>query len=433
MADVKEIIEINISRETKGVSRQGFGVPLFLGNTPAFSTGESVRTYTSPAAVLADFAETDPEYIAANKFFSQKQKPTHVKIGHHSLATNSADVVVTVANSTIYTLTVDSVDVTYTSDVDATAQEIVDGLEADFVTAAAPGTFQDNADGTFTILPNDPNNFTISGTAELAITEDIDSLTDAIRKVSEQDSDWYFITAYTHDPEDMLEIAAYVEPLMAIYGTSYSAVDALTAGVSTDPGSRLQALGYNQTFILYAEDESEFPECAIIGLQAPKDPGSSTWKFKEVTGVTPSNLTTTQSIVLKGTKFDFGKGYNTYEPTGGRTMFAEGRMVSSEFIDIIRFSHWVQARMSERVFMSLMNSEKIPYTASGFAIIEGHMRAVLNDGVVAGGLESYTIEVPNPRSLDPNLRANRVAEGFKFSGILQGATHFIGIQGELTI
>ena len=434
MASMKEIIEINIVRETRGVSRQGFGTPLFLGNTSVgWASGEVVRTYTSLDSVLEDFSDTTPEYTAAQRIFGQQVSPTYIKIGRHRNGTVSADVVVTPVSSTLYSVTVDGVEASYTSDVDATAQEIVTGLEAAFAAAAAPGSFEDNGDGTFTIFSADSDNFTLITSVNLEETLNSESLTQALTNIANQDNDWYFVTAYTHDPEDMLEIAGYVQARTAIYFTSYNGPDALDSTATNDPGSRLQALDYSRTVIMYAEDESEYPECAIVGLQAPKDPGSTTWKFKTVSGVIPSNLSTTNSIVLKGTKYDFGKGYNTYEPTGGRTIFAEGRVVNSEYIDIIRGADWLEARMRERIFITLVNSEKIPYTSTGFAIIEGRMREVLNEGIEVGLLGSYKVTVPNPRNRDPNDRANRVATGFEFRGVLQGAVHAIEIAGTLEI
>jgi len=249
MASVKDIIEINISRETRGVSRQGFGTPLFIGSTAGvLSATDRVRTYSSAEAVLNDFTETDPEYIAALRFFGQELEPTYIKIGFH----------------------------------DTSATE---------------------------------------------------TITEAYNAIKEQDSDFYFVTTYSHDPADIEALAAVVETESRIYGASYNGTDATDAQDSSDIGSTLQGLNYARTFLVYAEDPTEYPECAFIGLQAPKDPGSTTWKFKEVSGVTPSNLTTTQSLTLKGSKYDYGKGYNTYEPTGGRTIFAEGRVVNSEFLD----------------------------------------------------------------------------------------------------
>ena len=430
MASVKDIIEINISRETQGVSRQGFGTPLFLGLHAAFP--ERTRTYTSLTGVAEDFNTESVEYTAAQRYFGQELEPTTIKIGRQKA--DDVDFTIDVANNATYTLTVDGTAVSITSDADATAIEIAAALDTEFTSAGAAGTFVDNLDGTFSITPADADNFSLTFTTNLNATYNTtESITDAVTNVRVADNDWYFLNAYTHVSQDIQDLAAWAEAETVIYVTSYNGSDALDSQVSTDPGSILQGLNYDRTAIIYANDPTEYPEAAIVGLQAPKDPGSTTWKFKTVTGVTASNLTTTQSLTLKGSKFDFGKGYNTIEPVGGVDIFREGRMVSSEFIDIIRFSDWIEARMREEIYLTLINSEKIPYTSSGFAVIEGRMRQILNQGVVVGGLIDYNITVPNPRSLDTNSRINRVADGFEFTATLAGAVHFVSIQGRLVV
>lgn len=249
MADVKNIVEINISRETRGVSRQGFGTPLFIGDTDGvLSASDRIRTYSNAESVLDDFEETDPEYIAALRFFGADIKPSAIKIGFHD-------------------------------------------------------------------------------------TGGTETITEAYQEIKNQDDDFYFVTSYSKTTEDIESISDVVESENRIYGASYSGSDATDVNETTDIGSVLQEKGNQRTFLFYAEDTSEQPECAIIGRQAPEDPGTTTWKFKSLTGVTPSNLTLNDSLVLKGTKYDDGKGYNTYEPTGGVNIFAEGRMVGGEFID----------------------------------------------------------------------------------------------------
>lgn len=211
MASTKEIIEINISRETRGVSRKGFGTPLFIGETTGvLSASDRVRTYTSAEAVLEDFSVADPEYIAALRFFGQEIKPTYIKIGFWD---------------------------------SATAETIVEAYTA----------------------------------------------------IKETDSDFYFVTAESHTQSDVEALAATIEAESRIYITSTSAANAVDSGDATDVGSVLQALNYNRTAVIYTPDDTQYPEAAIVGLQAPKDPGSTTWKFKSVTGVTASDLTTTQS------------------------------------------------------------------------------------------------------------------------------------------
>lgn len=430
----REIIEVNITRETQGVSRQGFGTPLFVGTTAiGWSAGERVRTYTGIDGVLTDFASDSEEYTAAQRYFGQEVNPTRIKIGRHILGVASTTGEVAVADNEVYDFTLNGTTASYTSGTGATAQTIVAGLFNAFTSESLDGLFEDNGDGTFTVYPNNTESAVFDSSANVTLTQATESLTDALTAISNEDDDWYFLSTSTHDTESILEAAGYIQAKERMYVTSYDGADAYSSLVSTDPGARLQEQGFDRTVIIYTADASQYPECGIVGLQGPKDPGSTTWKFKTVTGVSAANLTPTQSMVLKGTKYDYGKGYNTYEEKGGRVIFAEGRTASGEFIDVIRFSDWLAARMVERTFLTLVNSEKIPYTPSGFAVIEGRMREVLNEGVAVGGLFSYTVTVPNPRTNDPNSRANRVATGFKFRGVLAGAVHAVEISGSLEI
>lgn len=435
MANLKEVIEINISRETRGVTRQGFGTPLFIGNTTGvYSSDEYVRTYTTANAVLEDFGENTPEHTAALRVFGQQISPTFLVIGNHKQGILSTTfTIVDVDDEETYSVTVDDVDVSITSDVSSTAESIVAQLKEEFDLSTAGGNFIDNEDGTFTITPEDPVEFVYLTSGNINSEDETQSLSQAYSRIKEQNNDFYFVTMYSHAPADIDEIADLVEAESKLFVTSYGGSDATDPLDTQDIGSVLQAKDLARTMIIYTENDNEYPECAFVGLQAPKDPGSTTWKFKTVSGVTVSNLTTTQSLTLKGTRFDYGKGYNTYENFGGRNILSEGRVANGEFIDIIRFSDWVESRMRERIFLTLVNSEKIPYTSAGFAIIEGRMREVLQEGVAVGGLASFNVTVPNPRSLDPNLRANRVAEGFEFTGVLAGAVHAITINGRLTI
>lgn len=342
---VKDFITINITRQTRGVSRQGFGYPMFLSEHDAFT--DRVRAYTSIASVEDDFAVTSLEYQVAQKFWSQDIGPERIYIGRK---------------------------------------------EAD------------------------------------------ESWTEAASAVQDAEDDWYFLTASTHDSDDIQELAAWVETQEKLYGTSYADLDAQDPAIETDPGFILNQQVFDRTFLVWSEDANdEYPEASYIGLQAPKDPGSTTWKFRELTGVTPSTMSPTAKLTLAGDKFASGKGYNVYTREGGRNMMSEGKVVSGEFIDTMRFVDWLRARMREAIFARLMNSEKIPFTNEGFAIIEGEMRKVLQRGVAVGGLSSFTVTVPDARSLDFNERANRVATGFRFEGILAGAIHFVGIDGTVTV
>lgn len=436
MASVNEVIDIQITRETRGVSRENFGTQMFLGLHAHFP--ERVRLYQrsqfDSGSISDEIGSESDEYQAISIAFSQNPSSNFIKIGRQKADT--VDFTVDVANNSTYTLTVDGTEVSVTSDADATDIEIVGLLDAEFTSAGAPGTFTDNTDGTFTITPADPDDFYVRYTSNLNPTYNTsESITDAVTACRDYDDDWFFLTAYTHTSADIQSLAAYAEARSIIYGAAYDGADALDAQDTTDPGSVLKALSYSNTFILYNTNLQLFPEVGIVSRMGSTDPGSSTWNNKEIVGALPDTLTTTQSFTLRGPLEDDsqGKGYNTYEPMGGRNVFRDGQMVNGEFTDTIRFAYWLEARMKEEIFLLLVNSEKVPYTKSGFAQIEGQMRKILQQGVAVGGLVTYNINTPNPRSLPSNSRINRIAEGFTFTGLLASAVHAVEIRGNLTL
>lgn len=434
MARANEIVEINITRESRGVSRQGFGKPLFIGQK-GFNDDARVRSYTGISQVEEDFVDGDPELTAARQFFGQQVRPAEIKIGYHdplSVASVTYEVDSPVT-ATTYEITINGTEVSYTSFGDDAIRDVINGLELDFASKITNARFV-KSETSFRVIPDNPNDFTYSTTStELTEQENLETYVDAYSYIKFVDSDFYYVTMDSHDVVDVEGMADVVQAEKRIFVTSTSDRKAPNPLYTGDIGSTLQAKDLTRTFIIYAENDLEYPECAIVGLQAAKAPGSATWKFRTVSGVTVSRLSTTESLSLKGTRFDYGKGYNTYELIGGRNIFAEGRAVNGEFIDIIIFSDWIEARMRERIFQALVNKDKLPYSNSGLAIIEGHIRSVLNEGVAVGGLSTYTIDMPDVRNLSANLRANRVVEGIQFEATLVGSVHFVSIRGNLII
>ena len=86
---LSQIIDIQISRQTKGVSQKGFGTPMVLGSSNKMGS-DLIRTYQDMTGVAADFANTDPEYLAAQAIFGQQQFPPQIKIGYKPSATAMA-------------------------------------------------------------------------------------------------------------------------------------------------------------------------------------------------------------------------------------------------------------------------------------------------------------------------------------------------------
>lgn len=246
--------------------------------------------------------------------------------------------------------------------------------------------------------------------------------------IKAENNTFFGVVAESHLDADVLSLAAAIESDAKIYGVGTQAAAALTTA-TTDIGSQLKALSYNQTYVIYgAAADTEWPEAAWMGSQLTYTPGSNTWKFKTLVGVTvDTTLTDTQITNLRN------KNINFYIPVGGVNITEEGTMASGRWIDEIVGVFWTEARIQESVFAMLVNKPKIPMTSAGIALVEAQMRSVLTQGVNNGLYSSFTITTPAIASIPSNQRAQRIAGDFLFNAVLQGAFHKVVIRGVVSI
>jgi hypothetical protein len=167
-------------------------------------------------------------------------------------------------------------------------------------------------------------------------------------------------------------------------------------------------------------------------------PGGETWANKKLAGVTTDPLTETQYIAITG------KNGNTFERFRNISITQNGKVAAGEWIDVIRFRDWLQEEITVNVFNALVNSDKIPYTDEGIAIIETQIRQALELGTRRGGIApieydedgnenyGYTISVPLSSSISANQKATRVLQDVSFTARLAGAIHVVEITGSLT-
>ena len=76
------IVDVNVSINPSTVYRKAFDAALILGDSTHIATATRVKEYTNTSAMLDDgFLVSDPEYMAAALYFSQKTKPYKVFVG----------------------------------------------------------------------------------------------------------------------------------------------------------------------------------------------------------------------------------------------------------------------------------------------------------------------------------------------------------------
>lgn len=428
------VVNINISRSAAAVSRQGFGVALILGLSASGWGSDRIRSYTTPAAMLEDgFITSDLEYKEALRLYSQPVRPAKFKVGKRLAAVAQVTTItpdVTSQAIQAFTVELNSVVYTFTSDASPTAGEVVTGLIALINAGSEPVT----ASGTTTlILTADvagigfsavltPNLTAVATTPNTGVASDL-------AQINAIDNDWYALILCDRSAIQILEAASYIESVRKIFAAATGDSAVITAGTS-DIGSVLKAKGYNRTFLIYTADHASGPEGAELGNILPRSVGSYTLKFKTLVGITPDALSETQYTIAKS------KNVNVHTVVAGAGMLEEGVVASGEFLDTIINADWIHVNMQADIFQALRDAPKIPYTNNGANVIESCIRKRLQLAVTAGILTddpAYTVTVPLITDQDPADKVTRKLAGITFTGYLAGAVHAVQINGSVLV
>lgn len=435
--DLQDIVEVSVTAETSSVAQAGFGIPLLLSANAGWV--ERTREYKTLSALAVDFATTTPEYAQASKLFSQKPRPEKVVVGRlANKPTQRYTVsVVAVANSTKYLVRVRANWAEFISDANATNDEIVAGLVAaingltgDTKTASAVGGAGVQ---TVQLLGNaaDFDGVEVGDRALLAVVQDHadPGVAADLTAIKLERNNWYAILNSYNSKAMADAIAAWAEANAKLFvADSNDSVIATTvlSGVD-DMGEALRALGYDYSFVAWHPSSDAFFAAALLGARLPTVPGSETWKFAQLVGVTAYTLTDTERSNA------LAKNVMLYQEVAGVSITQEGKVASGEWIDVVRGLDWLKARIAENVFRSKVNSLKVPFTDSGIATVEADVRATLDEAVKNGLLvDDFEVTVPKAADVSAADKSARVLPDVEFTATLQGAIHKTKVHGSVS-
>jgi len=429
MSQLDNVIQVIITRGTRTISQSGFGVPMIFGIHAKFA--EDIKSYTDIDAVLEDFTTSDPEYKKAAALFAQTPRPPLIKIGKRVANEKQKENVSvdSVATGT-YTVTINGNNYNYEASGGEAQADIVDALITAINIGSEPVTLTDNGNDFdieadvagvgFTIAISSPStNMTL--TTSQANVNIITELA-ALRLF---DDDWYCLISTSNADQDILQAAEYIETLDKVYAVLGIDTDIITSATD-DIMSELKALNYNQSFLMYSSSADEQKEAAFAGRCLPENPGSITWNYKNLSGITTEALNDTEiSNAL-------GKNSNVYISISGIGVTREGKVASGEYIDVTRGIHWLKARIQERIFSILVNNNKIPYTNAGIDAVKSGVLEILRLGIARGVLAASpepVVTAPDVSEVSSTDKANRYLPDVSFTATLAGAIHTVKING----
>jgi hypothetical protein len=481
---LSDIWTVNVTTSAPGASAPGFGKAMILG-AYGKTWPERTREYADITAVGQDFLTTDPEYLEAQRLFSQTPRPPKVTIGRGTLPpTQRWAITPTAANNAVYSVRVGDKTASFTSDGSATVAEITSGLGLailalmpawatshayaiadravnggllyECITAGTSagsggpsGTTANITDGTAhwkyvgaAVTVSDQSTFArvtvtnpgawialqVADVNLLSIAQDhanpgLSTDLDAIRL---QNDTWYELLYPWNSSACVLANAAWVEAAGKTYAAQVqdTAVAATVVAGATDVAAALKTAGYLRTHAWYHPATDAFLDAGICGVCLPFNPGTETWKFKRPAGVPVVQLTSTQKANLDA------KNCNYYYDAGGVSITGEGKVASGEWIDVVRGRDAVAASLQVALVNAVSDTSigKLPFTAEGLQVLEGAVLTVLRGfenpkGAALFQTGSSVVVTPKIENVSADDRKNRVVNGITWSAKFQSAIH----------
>lgn len=251
--------------------------------------------------------------------------------------------------------------------------------------------------------------------------------------IEAENSSWYCLLTNYNSNALVIPADAWVAARKKIYifDTPNSVcVTGAVGGGGQDTLDNLKTLARPRTMGSFHNSPADMFSAAWVGKCLPLDPGTETWKWKQLTGPAVVDLTSTQRTNLRN---KFG---NSYESVAGEAITFEGQAFDEDFIDIQRSLDWLEDDMAKRILEALLANIKIPYTNAGVSIIKGKMLATLKEGVDREMLSDDpkpAVTAPRVANVSAADKAARLLPDMKFSATMAGAVHKVNVRGTVSL
>lgn len=243
------------------------------------------------------------------------------------------------------------------------------------------------------------------------------------------DPDWYCLLLDSNTEEEIVAAATWVESRGKLFVAQSADLGCGVVATTTDVMSDAKAASFARTVLFFypaIAADLGWLAAGVAGNRLPVDPGSDTWAFKVIAGVTARAVSDTQRGAI------LGKNGSLLETVAGVSFTVGGKVAEGQWVDVVRGLDWWTTRMKERVLAVQLANEKIPFTDEGIGLLGAEVRAQLDEGVrvsLFAADPKPTVIVPAAASVSSVNRAARALPGVTFSARLAGAIHSTDMTG----
>ena len=444
MGSLDDIVNVNITLNTTSVPRANFGIPICIAPLVTFT--ERVRIYTSYDSAVEDGLPVRVLKMLSG-VFGQTPRPSQVWVGRRDAGTITVSIPNDVIVGRTYSILIGGTSFDVIGIANESKSDVVDALivliNASGSAAIGKYTAAASTDGDSVVLTAiDPSaSVSVSANSNMLVTDITASSTIGgdLTAINSENDGWYGFCIQERDKATILAAAEWAEPQTKIFFASSDDADVIDVTKTDDVLSTLQATRYMRTaFIADKHADSQYLEAAWMGRCFTIAPGGETWALKQLSGVQSSNYSATNKQVI------MSKGGNTFEQYAPQIyLTSPGKVVSGEWIDVIRFRDWLQNFIQTSMVTMMINRDKVPYTDPGIALVVNNLQGSLRQGQAVGGISpdeldennntvpGFVITYPLSVNVPFQDKADRILN-ISFSARLAGAIHLVNITGSLS-
>lgn len=416
---VSRVVQVAVQMAPLASQLRNFGAALIVGSSDVIGHVERIRTYSASEldTIATDFGVDAPEYQAAVAFFGQSPQPADVRIGRWvesaaagllrgRILTQAEQAITnfTSISSGAFDVTIDGSVVNVTA-VDLSAQVNLNGV-ASQVTAALQSKGECLWNGQQFVIKSATTGATSTVTnvtsTELSQALGLEAGTTAVAGAPAESLEeafvalldstaWYAaILAAPAETDDILGVAALIEaaaPSRVLAVTSQDTQE-LVSGAST-LGSQLSEKAFQHTLCVYSSS-SPYAAASVVGRMSTVDfQGSNTTitlKFKQLPGISPEYLTTSQANALQEKNVNVFAAYEN-----DTSILQEGVMSGGWYIDERHGLDWLQNQVETDLWNLLYTSTtKVGQDERGataiVSTINSSLEIAVRNGLVGPGV-----------------------------------------------
>lgn len=405
---VSDFVQVNVNAASAAVAAKSFNQGLIIGPSAVIpSTTTRLEQFASLAAVAqAGFTSNEPEYIAAELYFSANPLPPYVWIGRQDL-------------TALQTLTIAAAGSGYVvGDVITVVQGGGSGGKATVATVNGSGGVTGIA---VNIIGSQGTGYSVAsslattGGTGTGLTVNITAIGEtyaqALQACYLANQEWYFVMCCNATDSDDTALAALSsanwQNYLYLHTIADAAIPAGTAGnqALTQQGLKNRALLTYDTTQGGVYPNNAYAAAAVMGIACGYATGlggsAFTLNLKSVTGVEPEFLTQTEWTNLQAANCNTVSDWGAYIG-----YFASGVLSSGEFLDQILFRAMLVNLIQTNEMNLLTSVPSVPQTDAGehqlISQVEQACQTMQGVGYIASGAGVTWTEAPLVNPYNPS-------------------------------